>query len=168
MPAREEKFTPAIINKILELVRAGSTLKTAAGVAQISQSTLTKWKAEGARQRDGHPKKTFFRDLRAAEKHAVSRNELLVNKAAQKDWRAAQWWLECRQPDEYGRKVKVEVERELDGMLDRLKRHLPPEAYDQVIQVLALDEKLPSNIGDYATGEGAALYALDSEHLDAE
>ncbi len=90
---RRCRLTPAVQEKVLVALRAGSYLESAAQLAGIGSSTLYDWLARGRKARSGQ----FLEFLELvqgaiaqAEVQAVAR----VNTAAQTDWRAAAWWLE--------------------------------------------------------------------------
>jgi transposase len=164
----EPKFTPALAEKIVNYVRLGNYIESAAGAAGISDRTIRKWRASGKKQRDGHPLKQFSRDLDKAQREAECRDIGLIGQAAKKDWRAAAWRRERMQPALYGQRVKVEVERELGGMLDKLKARLTAGEYERVLQALAVDDAIEADERALTIGEGTALLPLESDQLDAE
>ena len=50
-----------------------------------------------------------------------------------------------KQPRRYGPRVVLSVQQELDDVLDRLKKGLPPEAYERVLEIMAAeDEQVPT------------------------
>lgn len=53
------------------------------------------------------------------------------------DWRAAAWALERMYPSRYAQRVRVEVEREIEGVIDELEKHLPSDAFLIVLQVFS-------------------------------
>ena len=71
----------------------------------------------------------------------------LIAKAATDDWRAAAWRLERKWPRRYGVRVAVSVQQELDAVLDRLKKGLPPEWYEKVLELMAADNVQVPELG---------------------
>jgi len=64
----------------------------------------------------------------------------LIAKAASEDWRAAAWRLERKAPRRYGPRVQLAVQQELDAVLGRLEKGLPPETYEKVLQLIAAED----------------------------
>lgn len=54
-PGRPTKFSPAIAKRIVDAVRMGNYLETAAGLAGLSKETLREWLTQGARMRETDP-----------------------------------------------------------------------------------------------------------------
>lgn len=167
MPA-VSKFSPALAEQIVASVRAGNFRTTAAGAAGIDQKTLREWVHKGDKQRDGHPLKEFGKALRKAEKHAQATMVMRINKAGAEDWKAIAWILERLNPRKYGLKVRVEVEREMDEMLGKLQRHLPPAEYERALHALSMDDEALV-VHALPPGPGSTRSADDGdEYLDAE
>src|SRR5579859_3222776 len=100
------KLDPAMLQKVVDLVRAGNYLEVAATAAGIHRSTLHRWLKHGRDQERGR----YRRFLTAVEKaHAESeaRDVALIAKASGEDWRAAAWRLERKSPRRYGPRVQV-------------------------------------------------------------
>ncbi|MCS1351159.1 hypothetical protein [Mechercharimyces sp. CAU 1602] len=106
--ARPTKLTPDVQQKILDAIRLGNYLETAAAYAGISKSTLYDWLRRGEREKSGRYKE--FSD--AVEKHLAEvevRDLAVITRAAQENWRAAAWRLERKFPDRWGyRKGSIE------------------------------------------------------------
>lgn len=86
---------------ILQALENGCTRRAAAGAAGIGHTTLY-------RMLDAD--RTFRDAVEKAEDVAEARATALVVEAAYKgNWTAAAWWLERRRPDDYGKRVAVDV-----------------------------------------------------------
>lgn len=60
-----------------------------------------------------------------------------MRKQERGDWRAAAWALERTDPQRYAQRIRMEVEKEIESVIDELETALPPDAYMVVLQVLA-------------------------------
>jgi hypothetical protein len=124
--ARPIKLTPEVQQKIVEAIKMGNYIETAAAYAGISKNTLYDWMKRGAREKDRiagtnrKPKATeapFVEFSDAVEKALAAaeiRDVMLIGKAAETQWQAAAWRLERKFPDRWGRKERLEVAAEVD------------------------------------------------------
>jgi transposase len=103
--ARPSAFTPAAQEAVVTAVTAGNTRSTAAAYAGVARSTLQRWLARGKKARRG-AFRDFWDRLKKAEAEAVIRNVAIVQKAAEKQWQAAAWWLERRRYDDWALRDK--------------------------------------------------------------
>jgi predicted site-specific integrase-resolvase len=133
------KLEEAVTQRIVDLIRAGNYLEVAAAAAGIHRTTLHRWMRLGREQKRGRYRR-FLNAVEKAQAEAESRGVALIAKAASEDWRAAAWQLERRAPQRYGARVQISVQEELGSALDRLKRGLAPDVYEQVLTLLASDE----------------------------
>ena len=86
---------------VLAALENGCTRRAAAGHAGIHHATLYRWMDADA---------TFRDEVEKAENVAEAKATVLVQKAAfEGQWTAAAWWLERRRPEQYGRRVAVDV-----------------------------------------------------------
>lgn len=86
---------------VIQALENGCTRRAAAGAAGIGHSQLYRMLAA-----DG----TFRDAVERAENVAEARATSLVIKAAYEGtWTAAAWWLERRRPDDYGKRIAVDV-----------------------------------------------------------
>jgi hypothetical protein len=102
---RPSKLTPEVRERILQAVRGGNFRDVAAQWAGIAPETLSRWLVR--------PESTYvaFRQaLIEAEQQAEIRAVALILKAAETDPRNAQWWLERKFPERWGRRERVDVE----------------------------------------------------------
>ena len=132
------KLDPAITQRIVDLVRAGNTLDTAATACGIHRTTLHRWMRHGKGQKRGRYHK-LFEQVEKAQAEAEARDVAIIAKAAGADWRAAAWRLERRFPRKYGPRVQLAIQEELDAVLGRLEKGLDSEVFDRVLQLLAAE-----------------------------
>jgi transposase len=119
--ARPYKLDEDKIARVVEALRAGNYMETAAAYAGISKSILYKWLADGREVRQKVAKGGIASDLEAkqlelldavekARAEAEVRNVHLIQQAAQGGtWQAAAWFLERSHPGKWGRREKVEM-----------------------------------------------------------
>jgi hypothetical protein len=101
----------------------------------------------GRDQRRGRYQK-FLNQVEKAQAESESRDVALLAKAASEDWRAAAWRLERKAPRRYGPRVQQAVQQELEAVLTRLEKGLPPETYERVLQIMtAEDDDPPAPVG---------------------
>lgn len=120
MRGRPAKLTQDVIDIVVEKSRAVS-LVSAAGAVGLSYDTIKRWRAHGRdclaaweqAEEAGQPYEPSEHDLLCMDLHvgiseAVDGSEvdmsLIVQRAAQDDWRAASWFLESRFGARWGRK----------------------------------------------------------------
>ena len=104
---RGTKLTPERQEKVVAAVRAGNYAKTACLISGIHESTYCAWKKRGKKALEEGREDIYSNFLLAIqEAHAVAeaRNVAIINKAAQKDAKHAQWWLERTNWKMWGRK----------------------------------------------------------------
>jgi transposase len=89
------KLDPTLSQRIVDLIRAGNYLETAATAVGIHKSTLHRWLSVGRQQKRGRFHK-FLLQVEKAQAESESRDVALVAKAAGTDWRAAAWRKACR------------------------------------------------------------------------
>lgn len=89
------KYSNEIVSEITNYIRAGNTQHDAAVLAGISDETFHVWKRE---------KSDFSEALKKAEQVCKSRNIAIIQKAAEKTWQAAAWWLERKYHQEFALK----------------------------------------------------------------
>lgn len=106
--------------KVIEALRAGNYMDTAAMYAGISKQTLYNWLAKGRDAREkvanggiaSDQEAKFIELVDAVEKaraDAEVRNVHLIQQAAQGGtWQAAAWFLERSHPGKWARREKVE------------------------------------------------------------
>ena len=104
---RPTKLTPEVQDRIIQALKAGNYVETAAEYAGIGKTTFYRWMEQGAKASRGIYRE--FRDaVTRARAEAEARNVAIIQKAAPDDWRAAAWWLERAFPDRWGPRQKLE------------------------------------------------------------
>lgn len=94
------KRTPERIERIIEALESGASLRAASAAAGVAEGTLRRWRTADAELADRIEQ---ARD--AGEVSLVG----LIRAAATEDWRAAAWLLCHRWPDRWSEKRVVEV-----------------------------------------------------------
>ena len=102
------KYSTEMTQEICKYLRAGNSQKDSAILAGISEDTFYTWmkKAE------------FSEPIKKAEQECKARNIAFVQKAAEKTWQAAAWYLERRYHDEFALKSVMEHQGNNDKPLE--------------------------------------------------
>jgi transposase len=139
MMGRPTKLDAQIVSRIVDLVRAGNFLETAAATCGIHRATLYRWLERGEAQRMG-PYRDFYVALTTAQAESEARDLLIITRAASEDWRASAWRLERRYPRRYGPQVAITLRQELDSLLGTLRDRLPAEIYQEVMNAIVFED----------------------------
>lgn len=99
---RPTKLTPETQETILNAIRAGNYIETAAALAGISKETFYKWLRRGARAKTGKHR-DFVDAVEKAQAEAEALDLQIIRQASKKHWQAAAWRLERRSPERWGR-----------------------------------------------------------------
>lgn len=134
-PGRPTKFNPDRAAKILKALRGAAALDTAAAYAGVHRDTLHEWLRLGDAEELGQHR-DFSDAVHEALAYAEVNASASVAKAMQKQWQAAAWYLERRNPREWGPRIKVTLEQELDAAIERLEAVLPPEQFEAAVRAL--------------------------------
>jgi transposase len=104
---RPTKLTPEVQKRIIDALRAGNYVETAAAYAGIGRQTLYDWLHRGAKEGKG-----AYHEFHEAVEKALAESEVrdvaLIAKAAEAQWQAAAWRLERRAPERWGKRVTVD------------------------------------------------------------
>jgi len=104
---RPSKITPALIQKIADVVRSGCYLDTAARFCGIDKVTFHSWMKKGHEQKRGLYR-DFLNALEEAQAAADVRDHATITAASKRDWKAAEVHLKLRHPGRYATK-KIEA-----------------------------------------------------------
>lgn len=130
---RPTKLDPAIAAKVIEFLKRGNYVETAAAAAGVSKVTVYDWLRRGAREKSGP-----FHDFAIAADQAQAEAEALdlarLEKLALKgDFRAISWRLERRNARRWGPQVQVQIHQVMDEYLGYLQANLPADAFEKVL-----------------------------------
>lgn len=106
---RKTKLNQKTKEKIVEAIRDGNTNLIAAKLAGISESTFYNWINKGRESEKGVYRQ-LVDEIEQAEAEAIAQAVGEVKKAMKEDWKAAGWYLERRDPANWGRKDRVTAE----------------------------------------------------------
>lgn len=125
---RKSKLTKALILKLATHIKDGMPYKYAAELSGISEATFFNYLSAAEKacaeitdesilsEEDG----LFFEFLeciKKAEAEAIEKKMKLMHRHASKKWQAAAWFLERRDPENFGRKDKVSITHFTEGDL---------------------------------------------------
>lgn len=104
---RPTKLTAVTQQAIVQALRAGNYLETAAAYAGVSKQSIYTWIKRGQK---GEPKYQEFLDaIEKAQADSETRDVAIIAKAAETQWQASAWRLERKFPERWGRREHVTV-----------------------------------------------------------
>lgn len=112
---RPTDLTPEIQAKIVEVLVAGNYREIAAHAAGVPLRTMSRWLSQGKKATSGIYRE-FWRAVLTAEQDAEIRMVKAVVDGAGQDPKHAQWWLERKAPERWGRDRQI-----IKELLDRVK-----------------------------------------------
>jgi hypothetical protein len=89
------KYSSEMVDEICKYLRAGNNISDTCSLVGINDDTFYDWKKN---------KPEFSDALKKAENECKARNIAIIQKAAEKSWQAAAWWLERRYNSEFALK----------------------------------------------------------------
>jgi transposase len=98
---------------IIDVVRAGNYIETAANFAGVSVSTVRAWITSGARG-ESEELADFSAAIYKADSEAEIRDIQTIGEASKTQWQAAAWRRERRAPQRWGRRDQVELNGTMD------------------------------------------------------
>ena len=102
------KLTDELCDNICKDIKEGVPIVHASVANGISTSTFYSWYDKGKEAKSGKYKK-FHDEINEARSVAVTLRAKRVYKAGETSWQADAWWLERVDPENFGRKDKMEV-----------------------------------------------------------
>lgn len=128
---RPSKFTPERVEAILEALKSGCYVETAAIYGGVSTSLVYQWCDRGRKERerleifpDAEPDATevpfmdFLEEVEKARANAEIRAVMQIQRAASEGtWQAAAWYLERSYPKKWGRTDHTEITGEGGGAI---------------------------------------------------
>ncbi len=118
---RKTKLTPELQERICKFIEQGFTIEQSCALAGINVATYYNWKKWGRQARSGKFFE-FFKAAETSEKVAEAKFLSTILKAAvgddekgiKSDWRAAAWYLERKNPEQWAKTEKLEQEIKAD------------------------------------------------------
>jgi len=133
---RKTKLTPELQERICNYIENGYTIEQSCALAGINVATYYNWKKWGRQAKSGKFFE-FFKAAETSEKVAEAKFLSTILKAAvgdpekkvKGDWKAAAWYLERKNPQQFARRdflrqdVKAKVQEDVKlSLLDELKK----------------------------------------------
>lgn len=108
-PGQPTKLTPKVAEKIIDAVKRGNRLDTAALYAGVSRESFFAWCRWGRAADARQPYRGFVLALDEALASWEAGKVEAISDAGDEAWQANAWLLERRLPDAYGRRTRVDV-----------------------------------------------------------
>ena len=113
------------MKRFISAIKQGATIESAAGFAGLSVSVIYHYLSKG-RQEEKGIYKTFFDDYKRAKGSLMLKNLMIIHKAAEKDWRAAKFILECQgMVPQYKPEVEISIsvdQVDTKDLIEQLKK----------------------------------------------
>jgi transposase len=106
-----------VLIRLRDSLATGNTYENACVRAGIGRSTFYRWMDESKTAPEGHPLREFRDTVKRASAIAEHYHVMLIQKAAERHWQAAAWWLERRYPRQYGRRKPLPIGSDPNGLL---------------------------------------------------
>lgn len=128
---RGSKLNDDRADAIVRMIGAGHNLVSAAAAAGISETTFHNWMRRGRESSSGKYF-DFMKRIKEAEAKAEIAILEKIKEHGDRQWQAYAWIMERRYPKNWAQqtRVRMQVEKELDQVLDFMKERLTPELYD--------------------------------------
>jgi len=110
LSGRKTKLNKEITIEVTKRIRAGNYIKVACEAVGISQTSYFDWLKKGEQGIEQYAE--FLGAIKKAEAEAQVNFVAIIASQAPTQWQAAAWWLERRFPDKWGRKEKIEIEKQ--------------------------------------------------------
>lgn len=123
-PGRPSPIMDADTEKaLLDYIRIGTPVRKAVAAVGIAEKTFYNWMTRGLNERErlatvpnAKPNQTevvylqFLQSVERARGEAITKKVAVIAQAgANGDWRAAAWWLERQNPEEFGKTDRIEM-----------------------------------------------------------
>lgn len=138
-PGTKCTLTPELHEKIVAYVAQGNYIDASLALVGVKKSTGYMWLHAG-RNYGGEPYESFAHDIERALAQSEAYDLALIGAAAEKDWRAAAWRLEKKNPKRYVQRVSHEVDDELEMFFKKLHGSLKAgkitrESFEEALRV---------------------------------
>lgn len=104
----DTKLTPEITEIICQYIEKGNSYETAAQAVGICRPTIYNWMKRGESEEE--PFLQFLQSIKKAKAKSEIRHIEVIDKAMEKNWQAAAWWLERSNPQGWGNRTEQKIE----------------------------------------------------------
>jgi transposase-like protein len=104
----ETKLTPEITEIICQYIEKGNSYETAAQAVGICRPTIYNWMERG--EKGEEPFLQFLQSIKKAKAKSEIRHIDVIDKAMEKNWQAAAWWLERSNQSNWGIRTEQKIE----------------------------------------------------------
>ena len=105
---RPDSLTPERHEAIIKMVADGAFIDTACALAGVDDSTFYRWLKRADDPKAPAKFRVFREDLTRARAEAEQKAINLVLGHAERDWRAATWYLSVTKPERFAAKARIE------------------------------------------------------------
>lgn len=130
---RPGRLTHTLIHRITTLMEAGVVMGDAIVACGISQTIYYRWLKIGNAARSGIYR-DFVEAIHRSAAIARTRSAIAISSAAQKDWRAAAFYLERRASKDWGKRDHVEIGGSAKVVVEERRTALVAVAQDPELQ----------------------------------
>lgn len=125
------KLTPALIKKVCRLIADGNYRSVAARAVRVTPEHFCRWLAIGRKAQDDSLHAQLYQEVLEAEQAAEIKMVKLVVGGARQDPKHAEWYLERKHPQRWG-KDRLQI-KELNKRVTELEKQLnavppPPDS----------------------------------------
>lgn len=137
---KPSKLTTQLSTQLCKYLTLGMSPPQAAEMCGVHRNTMRYWLRRGEKEwldPDSHYA-AFLKDVNKATAACMRRGLLLVNQAAEDDWKPAAWLLERRFPAQFAPKQMIEVRTQeaVEEILEALAQRLPNDVYMRVLNAV--------------------------------
>lgn len=143
---RPGKYDPKTVKDITDAIGAGLTIAEACVYGDISEATYYEWQAT---------KPEFSESIQKAQVKAKMRRILRIEQAGREgNWQADAWYLERKYPEEFGRKLTLQISPEHAALLQMAGLTIS-DAWKKLMEWLA--QELYNNEHEGEIGDGTTI-----------
>ena len=110
----ETILTPELEEIICQNIEKGNSYETAAQAVGICRPTIYNWMKRG--EKNEEPFLHFLRSIKKARAKSEIKHVEVIEKAMDKNWTAAAWWLERTNKEQWGQRTEQHIEHH--GQID--------------------------------------------------
>lgn len=136
------KFNPETCHKIIQALEAGNYRKTAAALADVSETQFYHWMQRGETAKSGKYAE-FAESVKKAEEKAKAYHLQQIRKASENgSWQASAWYLERKHYKEWGRKQQVDMTADVkaDVKSENMVTIFKPNVQETILKEEGYDE----------------------------